>query len=842
MAATVFAVALVTGILYCRAFERSRVPPEPWVKQLGAAVAFACGHGYADPGYEPSPAVAAFLEQQRDRISCADLPAGTPMRPPNFTQSLYRYMTISVGVTWRLFGVSWTSLPFLLGLLYAASAAAVYGVFRLAVSRVSAAAGTLIMIVSPLELRFLPQLRDYAKTPFILTLILILGLLVVRRFSRRRVLLLAAAYGAVMGVGFGFRNDLLVNVLPFIVTVILFLPAPIRSHARLKLAAVALAAASFVICAWPIITAYKAGSNTTHVALLGLMSAFDAPLGVSGSVYGWGAFYDDGLVMKTVGSYAERVHQRPVAVLSSEYERAAGEYLLFIARYWPADLVIRGYASILRVLELPFQLRSHTTAAPPAISSDIIRRLYAIRDALFSRLSGIGLPITALAIVASAASSVRVATWLLAALLYFAAYPAVQFDARHYFFLEFIPWLALALVCEGAWRRLRAARDQRAGPVLASAFAAGGGRRALAFAVASIVALAGTILGLRAYQQRHVTALLASYLELPADDLTLIRTQTGYRQILLRPDQLGRFDGPGVHAEYLAVDVGRRHCTRQLAPVIFRYTTKPGYPDWSQRFVVPVPQADAPFRLFFPVYSSAGASFAGLELMDSDRGCITAVRRVRDLDRTPLLLNLMLPPDWRQMNLYQTLTDWERPRTPYRVRVQTWPTDIRMPHLDGAFEPLSATPSSRADTVRDFRPGAWTVDGYAPKQYSYLLEFPEAPMEAGARFVGRGELQEGGFTVGLLHDGQWSMYINVTRPGPFEAVMKIQKAGRYGLIVANCLESGWWQRSWRYRLRDMIGLGRVGPNRFRVSEAGWVHPPPETMKNDVPHEAASHPK
>ena len=482
---------MATGVLYCRAFERSNAPPEPWVKQLGAALAFACGHGYVDPGYQPSPAVAAFLQKKIDRISCQELPAGSGMRPPNFTQALYRYMTLSVGMIWRLFGLSWTNLGFLLGLLHGLSAVAVYGVFRLAVSRVPAAAGALIMTVSPLELRFLPQLRDYAKTPFILTLILILGLLVVRPFSRRRVLVLAAAYGAVMGVGFGFRNDLLINMLPFIVTVALFLPVPIRSHLRLKLAALALSGACFVICAWPIIAAYRTGSNTTHVALLGLMSAFDARLGVTGSVYGWGAFYDDGLVMKTVGSYAERMHHHPVVELSREYERAAGEYLLFVARHWPADLMIRGYASILRVLELPFQMRSHTTAAPPAIVDEHIRSLYGAWDAVLSRLSGLGVPITALVIVASAGSSVRIAIWLLAAVLYFAAYPAVQFDARHYFFLEFIPWLALASMCETAWRALPALRDPGTAAELASELAARG-RRVLAFAVASIFVLGGT--------------------------------------------------------------------------------------------------------------------------------------------------------------------------------------------------------------------------------------------------------------------------------------------------------------------------------------------------------------
>src|SRR2546422_405283 len=144
-AAALFALAMVVGALYCRAFERLNEPPEPWVKELGAAVAFACGHGFVDPGYEPSPAVAAFLEKKIDRISCDDLPSSTPMRPPNLTQGLYRYMTLSAGLTWRLLGISWTKLAVLFGLLYGVSAVAVYRAFSLATNPRPAGGGALIM-------------------------------------------------------------------------------------------------------------------------------------------------------------------------------------------------------------------------------------------------------------------------------------------------------------------------------------------------------------------------------------------------------------------------------------------------------------------------------------------------------------------------------------------------------------------------------------------------------------------------------------------------------------------------------------------------------------------------
>jgi hypothetical protein len=79
-------------------------------------------------------------------------------------------------------------------------------------------------------------------------------------------------------------------------------------------------------------------------------------------------------------------------------------------------------------------------------------------------------------------------------------------------------------------------------------------------------------------------------------------------------------------------------------------------------------------------------------------------------------------------------------------------------------------------------------------------------------FVARGELLEGGVQIGFLKDGAWSGFVTVTREGLFEAVLQIQKPGRYGLVVANCLPSSWWRTP------------SSGRNHFRISEAGWIKP------------------
>jgi hypothetical protein len=157
------------------------------------------------------------------------------------------------------------------------------------------------------------------------------------------------------------------------------------------------------------------------------------------------------------------------------------------------------------------------------------------------------------------------------------------------------------------------------------------------------------------------------------------------------------------------------------------------------------------------------------------------------------------------------------------VNVYTWPADLRIASIEHAVEPLSTEPPIRDEIVRELKPGVWTVDGYAPSQYSYLLKFRETPIEPGWYLVVRGEVLEGGFTIGFIQGLLWTAYVNVTRPGLFEVVLQVQEPGEYALTVANCLEATWWQRGWRYKLRSRLGLGAVGPNRFTVTAAGWIH-------------------
>jgi hypothetical protein len=160
-----------------------------------------------------------------------------------------------------------------------------------------------------------------------------------------------------------------------------------------------------------------------------------------------------------------------------------------------------------------------------------------------------------------------------------------------------------------------------------------------------------------------------------------------------------------------------------------------------------------------------------------------------------------------------------------RVNLYTWPTDLPVDDRDGEIEPLSG-PTFRDQIVRQIASGTWVVDGQAQGRFYGLLKFPAKEIVGGTSLRLRGELYEGGFQVGFVQDKEWSGYVCVTREGPFEALLEIQRSGRYQLELANCVQSTPWQIARRHWVRGTLGMltGGFIPNRFRISEFGWIRP------------------
>ena len=635
IAAVLFLVAAVGGgVHYARAM---RSGPHPFFYQsyFEPAVMTACGKGFLITQPQPAPpALRAFLDERTDRFSCDQLPANLRVGAAGLYQRPWRYLMTSVAGAWMLLGISWSGLAPFFGALFGTTTALVYGVCRAIVGRIAAAMCSAVVAVSSLQLANLPNLRDYAKAPFMVALLLILVALVARPWRRRDVLLLATCYGLVMGVGYGFRTDLLVDIPPFLIAVAFFLPGGVLRNIPVKIAAVACFAAAFVASGWPIITTVvSSGGCQWHAFLLGLTTPFTEALGVKGGAYNWGHLYNDEYMWATVSSYATRF--RPdlgyIEYCSREYDAASWEYVRHILLTFPADLITRAYASALHVVELPLERFGPVRYAGPLLVAAFV--------------------------VAAAWSNVRLALFSLFVVVYFCGYPAIQFMPRHYFPLEFIGWLALAWTIERAVGfALAAAAGRKVWPPPAAHL-----RRSVACAAIAAAALALPLGIARWYQNDRVTRLLDAYVAAPAAAMTLESAAPGQLRLPSAASShplplaeaiaaLGR-----ARARFVEVAVDAGTC-RPGTRVTFRYDPRHPETDFSRIVALKLTVAGSgPTRLFEPVYPG----FIGLDVSDPSMSCRPSVSAVADLGRFPLLLSAQLPPGWRSHPQYQQMAAFE---------------------------------------------------------------------------------------------------------------------------------------------------------------------------------------
>jgi hypothetical protein len=597
------------------------------------AVMIACGKGFV-VARPQVPAMVPFLWRQVDRFSCDAIAADAPLGTDDmFQQGSWRYLMLAVGFTWRLFGVSWSALGPLFAVLFGAAIASVYAVFRLGMGPVLALIGALVLRFSALHLKYFLVLRDYTKAPFTLVLILLLGLLVTRRATWRTVLSIAAAYGAILGVGYGFRTDFVSDFPPFFVTLFLFLDGGLFRNMRLKLAAGALCVAAFMASGWPVVSSLDRSRPGCqwHVVVLGFASQFSGPLGVEAAPYDVNREYLDEFAYSTVTSYAARVHPNigHIEYCENAYGAATRAYLIDIARRFPADVIVRAYASALRMVELPFAERPDDDdpgGNPPAHDTGY----------------GFGLALVVVAIVVATAGNMRAGLFLAFFVLYFGGLPALQFDARHFFHLEFITWWAAGFLVQTAIGQVPRMMQQRSWLTTAASVA-----RAAVVPAGCLAILVTTLWAARAYQQAAARSLLGSYLAAPRTEIALTPT-AGQLQA---PVRVSPHTDPET-ADFVVVDINGSRCGAHPT-VAFRYadTARRAY---SRVFHVARAEDPGLTHIFMPIYEG----FGGVEFSDSPSGCVEGVYRVREPAQFPLLLEVMLRPGWRRAPLYQRLTEF----------------------------------------------------------------------------------------------------------------------------------------------------------------------------------------
>lgn len=803
---------------------------KPWFYQeeFGAAVMEACGFGYVNPDVSTRPALAAFLKRQADAVSCHEVQsvATVPISP---MQRAFRYLMMTVGETWRVRGqVAWSALTPLYGTLYGLTVVLAFAIFRQGMGRSLAALAASALIVSTLHLHNLPHLRDYAKAPFVLALVLVAIRLVRTEVRLRRTLILAAIGGVTTGIGIGFRNDLLVAIPAMVAVFAVFLPLGWRERLGLRAGAIAIYLLAVYVAMWPMRSVYQTGggSSSQHLVLLGLTPAFSADLGVDNShLYAIGFEYRDELALAMIGNYADRRlgQHRFLPMYGVDYDRSATGLLREIAATFPADLLARFYASAIRITQLPHSTTTAALVVPDFLPSDTQGMWLRKTEAL--RVVGLVWPwplVVSLAVLS--VWNLRVGVFAGLFVLYVSGYPALQFQERHFFHLEFIGWWALGFCLMLTGRLLRGViQSESRAKWLESARPSVGWRRAVKLAIALWLVLAVAIVGplwlLRRYQADHVRALLATIHSAPRTTLELAPTALPNNDVRFETPTLARGlpADNGVHAVYLAADVGGAGCNTMNLRLTQRYQSiTKGY-DFSHSVNVAVPIADEPTALYFPAYFKDPASparadeafkFAGLELPAADAACLLRLSSLGHVADLPVLLDLRLRPGWERVTPYATIRGVEGRQNP--AETYTFPDDMprsevkrslaARPAVFAPSDVLKVSPTFTMNGLTWTAKGIGGVGGRGP--LLYLVEMKPRRLLKGTTFVAEGTIEKGGVTFGMVSNDQWAVQLHVVQTGDFSVVIKIPEDGDYKVIMANNLRG--------MSLENRVSIAKVG--------------------------------
>lgn len=697
----VFVAATIGAWAYLTLFNVTTGPEYNIGDVVRPALCVATGHGLSN-FFPDTDATNDFLSKKTMRMEAADFPRNA-LISPKWHDKFYadRYCLVySIGWLWRLFGISWKTINTLLILVFGVISVLTYGIFRLGMGRLLASAGTALAVSSPVVLSQLPSIRDFAKAPFILAAILCCGYLLVRPVSRRQLMVLAALMGAAIGIGAGFRQDSIICLPPVVFALLFFARGDRPFSRRIRLVAALLTILCFVPPAFP---AIRMTSNTGGNNAFYLTQGFSAPslkdLDLRlGSYRPLNSNQDDfvhayiatflqnhfdymenmqhagmltlvsGLAQlqaNPINPQAAAAHLNPAARLelwTKTAEMAARRYVYELAITFPADVITRVYASVLRILRNVQPLCYLTT--PNALLDTLLK----VEAPMANHQYRYG-PLYALLALACIA---RLGYWrALGAfflLMYFFGYPSLEFLARHAFHLNFIAlWCPLFVL----GKLLQSMSTIRRTHSLRGLAAVAPPMRTVAAVILSVTILLALPLGIARWRQ----------------DISVARLQEQYQQALLeplpssqetdkrgstisRPDHLPTFESvampelwnalsalgapihpiPSVLAEYLVAEIETTEKSPQVS--IVYGNSDPANADLYLDDAATTSSANTPhtLRFFFPAFcftqNVTGQSHSIFKGIAPGPGVqIRRLYRVRNIRNFPFLMNVWLPAE-----------------------------------------------------------------------------------------------------------------------------------------------------------------------------------------------------
>jgi hypothetical protein len=383
---------------------------------MGSALNYACtgtfGHALQGPQWSAADEAASrevvnFLYVRQLDYSCAAFPhvamTGIFGGADYSNEEAPIYLSLLYGQIWRVFGVHWAATYYVIGLTAALSFIAIYFCIRPFAPDLLAAGAALAFLCNPLVLAQILNPRDCMKMPFFIAVAAVLiGAGTIPR-SPHRFILFACAVGALIGVGLGFRPDVLC-MLPPSTVIIAFLGQLSFTRAQqyswltnvsVRLLGVCSLVASFVIAGFfPLWNDFEARPQDHdlpfHIMAMGLLGTHNYSLYQSnvpnGELYMYRNDYtSDVPIFVRVPEYAARQYG-----VDAYWGKERADYFLYSKRYYldvvrliPADLIARGIGAFVSLMTVPASLKyrvpepnAYRADQPWTVAYDFARNTY----------------------------------------------------------------------------------------------------------------------------------------------------------------------------------------------------------------------------------------------------------------------------------------------------------------------------------------------------------------------------------------------------------------------------------------------------------------------------------
>jgi len=294
----------------------------------------------------------------------------------------------------------------------------------------------------------LPNLRDFSKAPFILTIIFLLVYLIKVKPSLSRLAVYLPLLGLLIGVGMGFRQDIII----FIPTAILVACISLYRVGNASLLRRCVVAALFLAClfgtASPMLGKMEGGAQPYHPLVQGYSMKRMESLGIAPAAYAPLASGQDNYVFSVLYDYYRRVNSKPNAHFSynSPGAEAAGrQWLIDMGVHFPADILTRGYASVLRSLRYADAYTPWFSQFPSGL-----RGIENIHLGFAAFMHRFGLLLGMAALLCIGVRNLTAGLGLIVFVVYVFGYVGLQCEFRHAFHFAFIPFWVMGFLTSTA--------------------------------------------------------------------------------------------------------------------------------------------------------------------------------------------------------------------------------------------------------------------------------------------------------------------------------------------------------------------------------------------------------